>query len=198
MPIILQIEDPIARIEIKIRAVPFAAMRNPGGKVSLRQFCLPNLCPQIIKLGKILCVELACQSQRNGRSPKHRARHFQSIKACSEVNWACLIEIRVHTQRCSRPRSRKPCSFGFGNKIIQFLDGWRRETKTGGSLDYKRKPRERDTRGFGAAGSSCSCEFGRRGERGSDTLAYFRQERGQVTICALLWCENNHSDDRSL
>ncbi len=41
-PIILQIEDTIALIEIEIRAVELAAMRQAGGKVALRHFCFPN------------------------------------------------------------------------------------------------------------------------------------------------------------
>ena len=40
--IILQIENAIARIEIKICPVQLPAMRQASGKVSLRCFCLPN------------------------------------------------------------------------------------------------------------------------------------------------------------
>ncbi len=52
--IIFQIEDAIARIKIEIGAVQFVAMRQAGGKVSLRDFCLPNFCLEIVKLGEIL------------------------------------------------------------------------------------------------------------------------------------------------
>ena len=46
--IIFQIENAIARIEIEIRAVELAAMRQAGGEVSLRQFRLPNFCLELV------------------------------------------------------------------------------------------------------------------------------------------------------
>lgn len=72
--IILQIEDAIARIEIEIGAVQLAAMAQAGSEVSLRQFCLPNFCLEIVERGGVL--RMARNSQCKRRCPQNRAYHF--------------------------------------------------------------------------------------------------------------------------
>jgi hypothetical protein len=74
--IILQIEDAIAGVEIEIGAVQFAAMAQAGSEVSLRQFCLPNLCLKIVESGGVLRMEQARNSQCKRRCPRNRAYHF--------------------------------------------------------------------------------------------------------------------------
>ena len=79
--IILQIEDAIAGVEIEIGAVQFAAMAQAGSEVSLRQFCLPNLCLKIVEGRGVLRMEQARNSQCKRRRPQNRAYHFP-LRTC--------------------------------------------------------------------------------------------------------------------
>ncbi len=72
----MQTEDAIAWVEIKIGAVQFAAMAQAGSEVLLRQFCLPNLCLEIVEGGCVLRMEQARNSQCKRRCPRNRAYHF--------------------------------------------------------------------------------------------------------------------------
>ena len=75
--IILQIEDAIALIELEIRAVELAAMRQAGGKVALRHFCVPNFGLELVE--RVLRIKRARNSQGKGYCPQNCAYHFPPV-----------------------------------------------------------------------------------------------------------------------
>jgi hypothetical protein len=60
-------------------------MAQAGSEVSLRQFCLPNFCLEIVEGGGVLRMEQTRNSQRKWRCPQNRAYHFYQSQSFADV-----------------------------------------------------------------------------------------------------------------